>query len=416
MNELKFNPNSSTILHVDLNSCFATVEQQANPHLRGKPIAVCAYTTPNGCILAPSVEAKTFGVKTGMRVKDGKNLCPDLVVLESDPWKYRNIHISLRRLLSVYTPDITPKSIDEFVLNFAGYNLVKDKPLKTVAREIKARIKKEVGEWLTVSIGIAPNRFLAKLASNLHKPDGLDEINGKNFFGVYSSLKLIDLPYIKIRNMIRLNSMGIYTVCDFYRVPLWKLKAAFQSINGYYWYLRLRGWEIDDFTSERKSFGNSYALPKPLITREELSPILSKLVAKMGARLRFAGYKTCGVRVALTYRDETFWHKGASFEKYLFDARDIYKKAFKLMLQSPFQNPVREVSVSCFNLIKSEALQLELFEDVAKKLKLNDSIDQINMRWGNFVVVPARMLGSADYVPDRIAFGGIKELEEFALT
>ena len=163
-NILNFNPRPSTILHIDLNSCFATIEQQANPHLRGKPIAVAAYTTPNGCILAPSVEAKRFGIRTGMRVRDGKHLYPNLIVLSSDPWKYRNVHWKLRNLISKYTNDFEPKSIDEFVLNLKGYPCLRNEMLE-VGNEIKRKIKKEIGEWLTVSIGISTNTYLAKVAA-----------------------------------------------------------------------------------------------------------------------------------------------------------------------------------------------------------------------------------------------------------
>jgi DNA polymerase-4 len=210
-----FNPKPSTIMHVDLNSCFATVEQQANPHLRGKPVAVAAYTTPSGCIIAPSVEAKKLGIKVGMRVKDGKAFCRDLIVLPPDPRKYRNVHIKLRKLLSSYTNKITPKSIDEFVLDLEDFLSLPHRgyPLKVVvqssiykaATEIKRRIKEEVGDWITVSIGVAPNRFLAKLAAGLNKPDGLDEINKDNYLDIYSTLKLTNLCGIKIRNAIRLN-------------------------------------------------------------------------------------------------------------------------------------------------------------------------------------------------------------------
>ena len=434
MNDLSFNPAIPKIMHIDLNSCFATIEQQANPHLRGRPVAVAAYTTPRGCILAPSVEAKRFGVKTGMRVMDGKILCPELIILPSDPWKYRNVHLALRKLLSGYTPNITPKSIDEFVLDFSDFVKVspcgrKVRPLKVAAQEIKKRIRSEIGEALTVSVGIAPNRFLAKLASGFHKPDGLDEIKRGNFYKVYSRLKLIDLPYIKIRNAIRLNAMGIFSVCDFYQAPLWKLKAAFKSINGYYWYLRLRGWEIDDYVSERKSFGNSYTLPVPLSSPDELSPILSKLVAKMSSRLRFAGYRTRGIHIGVSFRNGIFWHKGVGFDRVFSDTNDIFKRAYRILTSMPGEFIVRELSVSCFNLIKSKIFQLDLFEDVIRKENLISSIDKINRRWGEFVVAPGRILNAKNLVPDRIAFGqpaeatynallagGIKELEEFTLN
>lgn len=155
---LPFNPKPATCMHLDLNSCFATIEQQANPLLRGKPVAVAAYDSPGGCILTASVEAKRRGVVTGMRVKEGRLLCPDLVVLSPDPWKYRSIHLRLKQLLSHYTDAIYPKSIDEFVLNFEGYPAY-NKGMAMVAREIKQRIKREIGEWLTVSVGIAPQLF-----------------------------------------------------------------------------------------------------------------------------------------------------------------------------------------------------------------------------------------------------------------
>ena len=410
--ELTFNTKPSTIMHLDLNSCFATIEQQANPLLRGKPIAVAAYSTPSGCIVAPSVEAKRYGVKVGMRVREGKLLCPSLIVLAPDPWKYRNVHLGLRKILEDYTDKFYPKSIDEFVLNLDGYPGY-NKGMFNVGLEIKQRIKKEIGEWITVSIGIAPNRFLAKTAASLHKPDGLDEINKGNFRDIYSGLELTDLCGIKTRNAARLNSMGIDTVLDFYEAPYWRLKAAFESISGYYWYLRLRGREIDDVAFARRSYGNSFALPKPLTTIEELSPVLSKLVEKTGRRVRRAGYKIQGVHLAISYRDGNFWHRGVKTPKVLFDSRDIYKIAFKLLNKSPYKGLVRELAVSVFNLLDEPSLQLDLFENIEKKEKLVEAVDKVNEHWGDFVITPARMVGTKEVVIDRIAFGGIKELEEF---
>ncbi len=406
-----FNPKNPTIMHIDLNSCFATIEQQANPKLRGKPICVAAYTTPSGCILAPSIEAKKLGIKTGMRVKDGKMLCRDLIVLSPDPMKYRHVHQQLRKIIADYTDDFTPKSIDEFVLNLTGLNMI------NVAKEIKQRIKQEIGEWLTVSIGIGPNRFLAKIGAGLHKPDGLDVIDKNNYLDIYSKLKLTDLCGIKIRNAFRLNSMGIFTVMDFYNAPVWKLKAAFESVCGYYWYLRLHGFEVDDVVFERRSFGNSYALPasrlggpKPFETLEQLSPILQKLVEKTGVRLRKAGYRAKGVHVAIAYRDYSFWHKSFTLPDYIFDSRDIYKTAFRIMLSSPFRKPVRELAESVFHLERHENSQLGLFDDIGHKESLVKAIDEVNARWGDFTITPAKMLGMEDVVLDRIAFGSIKEI------
>lgn len=414
VDDLGFNSKSSTILHIDLNSCFATIEQQANPLLRGKPVAVAAYTTDYGCIIAPSVEAKKAGIRVGMRVKDGKFILPKLTILPPDPPKYRDVHLKLRSLLSSYTPDVVPKSIDEFVLNLDCLPL-KVRPLK-VAKEIKVRIKKEIGEWLTVSVGLAPNRYLAKLAAGLNKPDGLDEINKDNFLRVYFGLGLTDLPYIKLKNAARLNSMGIYSLRQFYEAPLWKLKGAFASIAAYYWFLRLRGWEIDDVEFGRHSYGNSYALPIVASSLEDLSPILSKLVEKMSRRLRKAGFMARGVQIAVSYRNGGFWHKGISFPQDLFLPKDIYKKALGILAQSPYKTPVRDLAVSCFKLRKRNYLQLSLLDDVIKGVSLVEAIDQINERFGEYLITPARLLlANKDAVPDRIAFGGVKELEEFTL-
>ena len=136
----------------------------------------------------------------------------------------------------------------------------------------------------------------------------------------------------------------------------------------------------------------------------------------MSARLRRAGYKARGIHLAISYRDGSFWHKGVTLESVIFDTRDIYKKAFKILHGFSQVKPVRDIAVSCFNLIKSSETQLELFEDVVKKEKLVSSIDKINERWGDFIITPARMIAVSDAVPDRIAFGGVKELEEFTLT
>ena len=412
---VSFNPKSSTVMHIDLNSCFATIEQQANPLLRGRPIAVAAYTTPSGCILAPSIEAKKLGIKVGMRVKEGKLLCPDLQILSPDPWKYRNVHLKLRHLISTYTNDFYPKSIDEFVLNLEGYPSL-NLGIHTIACQIKTKIKQTIGDWLTVSIGIAPNFFLAKLAANLHKPDGLDEINYQNFIDIYSSLSLVDLPGIKSANIVRLNQVGIYTLLDFYHSSIANLKSAFRSILGYYWYLRLRGWEIDDVVSSRHSFSNMYSLPQPLSSSQDLAPLLCKLVEKSSFRARLSGFSAKGVHVGLLYQNHSFWHHGHNFSQPLLTSQDVYKKAYKIMTSSPYHLPVTNLSVSLFDLVKLDSYQLDFFGLVKRKVNLTQALDKINYKWGNFVITPALMLTTQGQVLDRISFGGIKELEQFITT
>ncbi len=414
-NILRFNSKPSYIMLMDINSCFATIEQQANPLLRGQPIAVAAFATPNGTILAASVEAKRLGVKTGMLVREGKLLCPSLKVLLPDPWKYRNIHMKFRNLISEYTNDFAPKSIDEFVMNMKDYLPLKDQPLKVIGEEIKDRIKKEIGDWITVSIGIAPNRYLAKVAAGIKKPDGLIEINHNNYLETYSKLQLMDLTGIKTGNSTRLNSMGIYTVLDFYNAPIWKIKAAFHSITGYYWHARLHGYEVDEVEYGRKSYGNSVALGKNLSTITELSPILARLTEKMSVRLRRAGYKARGIHLTLVGKNGGFWHKGRLTSRELFDSRDFFKEGYKLLTEASPNSPVRNIAVSCFALTRNTNSQMELFRDVLRNEKLVKSLDKVNERWGDFVISAARSFDSGQTVKDRIAFGGVKELEEFAV-
>lgn len=410
--KLLFNPASPSIMHIDLNSCFATVEQQANPLLRGKPVAVAAYTTPNGCIIAPSVEAKRRGIKLGMRVREGKAIDPHLVILPPDPWKYRYINRKLLTLFRQYTANITVKSIDEMVLSLK-HAPAYSRGMETVAREIKQRIKREIGDWLTVSVGIGPSRFLAKLGSSLHKPDGLDVISSENFQSVYANLKLDNLHGIKLRNMIRLNMAGIYTVRQMYEAPVQRLKSAFHSILGYYWYVRLRGYEIDDAEFSRKSYGQSYAIYRATADDTELARLFCKLVEKMGRRMRMGGYAARGIHCFLQYIDYSFWHQGKTLPELIYASADIFRETMKLCRSAPVKKPVRLIAVSCFHLGKNPLCQLSLFSDEQKKRSLTLALDRISERFGNFIIYPATMLGTNDKVPDRIAFGGIRELEEF---
>jgi DNA polymerase-4 len=405
--KLAFNQKPSYFMHIDLNSCFATAEQQANPLLRNRPVGVAAYDSPRGVIIAPSVEAKKLGIKVGFRVAEAKKICPEIVILPPDADKYRYIHHALKKILKDYTDKVSPQSIDEFVLDFKKSPYHK-KGLLKIGGEIKKRIKKEVGDYLTVSIGISKNKFLAKTASNLRKPDGLDEIDENNYREIYRSLELIDLCGIGRKLTARLNTHGVHSVWQFYQAPPYKLKNIFRSIAGYYWYLKLRGYEVEDYRSPRRTFGQQYALPLPAKNLKELTPILIKLVEKMGQRLRNEGYKTGGVHLGLLFSDNTYWHMGRKTGKIIYDSKDIYREMLKLYFKSP-RKPIKTISVSCFNLRHSNFMQLELFDNSRKKENLTKTLDKINNRWGKFVIGSGSLIGSEKYVPDRIGFGNVSQ-------
>jgi DNA polymerase-4 len=408
---LALNHNPPRIMHVDLNSCFATIEQQANPLLRGKPIVVAAYDTPRGCVVAPSIEAKQYGIKTGMTVGDAKLLYPRVIVRTPDPSKYRFVHVKFKKIFEDYSPDVTPKSIDEAVIDLTHTLELFKGTVTDIGKEIKKRFREEIGEWMKCSIGVSTNRFLAKLAASLHKPDGLDIIDHTNVLDIYKRVRLLDLSGINTRYQARLNAAGIFTPMEFYNAPLDLLKKqVFQSILGYYWYLRLRGHEIDAVDFKRKSFGNTYALQKQTNDPRELAKLLMKLCEKTGRRLRRARYSAQGVHVSCVYTDVSWWHLGRKFDVPVYTTRDIYVKALLLLNSSGYPKRVRNLAVSVYDLIPSTSEQMELFSSPMHAV--SEAMDKINDRWGEFVITPAWMMDMDEIILDRIAFGGVKELEE----
>ena len=409
--EIQTNKNKPLIMHVDLNSCFATAEQCVNPHLRGKPLVVCAYASPNGCVVAPSIEAKRFGIKTGMTLRDARLLYPKVIVRTPTPSLYRDIHTKFKKIFSDYSPNVIPKSIDEAVIDFSESSALFSKDLTEIGKEIKLRLRTEVNEWMSCNVGIGTNRFLAKTAAGLHKPDGIDVITSSNLEEVYKSLKLTDLCGINTRFEARLNAYGILTPMQFYEAPLQKLKKqVFRSILGYYWYLRLRGHEIDSVVFGRKSFGNSYALREQTEKQEKLSPLLMKLCEKTGRRLRRHEHSAQGVAVWVLFTDGTTWHQSRKQDIPLYTTHDIYIKAMRLLNKTGYEKKVRNLAVSVYDLVDSKSEQLEMFKVATHDV--SDAADDMDDRYGEFTVVPALMAGMNNTIIDRVAFGSVSELED----
>ncbi len=385
-------------MHIDLNSCFASVEQQANPLLRGKPVAVAAYAKSYGAILAPSVEAKLYGIKTGMSVRDALELCPFLIVREADPPKYRQVHKQIGDLLNDYSDHVISKSIDEFVLTLpSGSDPV------GVSREIKSRIKSEIGDYLRVSIGVSTNQILAKLASGLHKPDGFDIIDHTNYSEVYGRIKLQEFCGINIRNEARLHRVGIFTATQFYEADIQTLKSAFQSVLGRYWYTRLRGYEVDDVEFARRSYGQSYVLPHPMDI-EEWRPILAKLIAKAARRLRSSGYYSTGIGLSLHFGDKSRWHTTHQGSSAIHDDANLLSFALSLYERDSPKKLVKKIAVTCFGL-ETDTGQLSCLVDTTKQKSLVKSLDTLNDKWGEYSVTYGSFLGSSGHVRDAIAFG-----------
>lgn len=400
-------------MHIDLNSCFATIEQQANPLLRGKPLVVAAYTTPNACIVAPSIEAKKLGIKVGMRIRDAWLISRDIVVRMPDPVKYRDVHNKFKKIFKDYSPDVTPKSIDEAVIDFspvANWN----PDLIRIAREIKQRIRDEIGEWIVCSIGISTNMFLAKLAASLHKPDGLDLIDHRNLLKIYKHVDLLDLNGINVRYQARLNMHGIYTPIDFFNTPLDMLqKQVFKSIVGRYWYQKLRGYEADQKEFKTKTIGQQYALKIPTDSKKELSRLLMKLCEKMGRRLRKKSFVAHGIHFWALYKDHTSWHRGRMMQEQMYTTFELFRNTMLIFNQQPEIKKITHMGVSCYALSPTDRLQLGLFEDLhSKERKAADAMDEINNRYGEFTIVPGIMMNMDDLILDRIAFGGVKDLED----
>lgn len=409
-----FNPASPTIMHLDLNSCFASVEQQANPLLRDKPVAVVHTPAPYGCILAPSVEAKLWGVKTGMSLQEGRQLCPFLIARQADPDKYRTVHHQIGQLLNEYSPHVISKSIDEYCLDLRGLipcnnQLIRGINPSSLASTIKSRIKSEIGDYLRVSIGVSTNQNLAKLASGLHKPNGFDIIDSSNFLSIYRAIKLQDFCGINSRFEARLHRAGIFTPLQFYQATLPTLKLAFQSVLGRYWYNRLRGYEVDDVEFSRRSFGQSYVLPHPM-SFPEWRPILAKLVSKAGRRLRAGGYHATAAHLYLRFASGRSWHTGHQLHSPIFRDCDLLQSTLALYPLANRVTPklaerrVKKIAVTFFGLSRDPG-QLALLRDNSRDVALTTALDSLNNKWGEYSITSAAMLGSSGHVRDAIAFG-----------
>lgn len=405
----EFNHERPLIMHIDLNSAFATAEQQARPMLRGKPVAIVNRRTDSTAIVTASYEAKARGVKVGMKLRDAKILCPDIIGLESDPAKYRYIYHRLLDIMNDYSAHVTMKSIDEGIIDFhdspaaiAGRDLVE------IGHEIKQRLKEEVGVWMRCNVGIATNRFLAKTAAGLHKPDGLDVITSTNLREVLGQLELTDLTGIAKHNERRLNSVGIMTPLDFLDADVVTLhRVVFKSVVGEWWYKRLRGWEVDDVSHDIKRVGRQYVLESFTLSYEQILQRLHHLCESVGSRMRKQGKAARGIYVYAKTRERHYWHASSMAMLPFSSDQTIFQLARELFKNAP--NDMNEIGVHCYELEDAGESQLSLFRDqVVRERHATAVIDQINQRFGERTLHSADTLGTGIYVKQKIPFGSTR--------
>ncbi len=404
-----YNQVSPVIMHIDLNSCFATVEQQARPLLRGRPVAIVNRRTEHTTIVTASYEAKAMGVKLGMRLKDAKLLCPDLIGLESDPPKYRYVYHQLMRIMNDYSAHVRMKSIDEGVIDFSETtHQIARRNLVDVGCEIKQRLRDEIGRAMICNVGIGPNRFLAKTAAGLHKPDGLDVISADNLRAVYAGLELEDLTGIAQHLHARLNAVGIFTPLEFLDAdPVTLRKIVFKSVCGDEWYQRLRGWEVDKRDFTLKSAGRQYVLESYKLSRPEVLQRLHHLCEEVGAKVRSQGLVARGVQVHARSYDRGYWHARHMASLPFFSNQAIYEQVRQLFAHAP--ETVKEIGVTCYGLSQPDDSQLNLFGDeLARDQAMTGAVDTINQRYGARAIHSADTLSTDHIMRAKIPFGSTR--------
>lgn len=369
-----------------MNAFFASVEQQANPALRGKPVAVVG-SGHRTVITTSSYEARAKGVKTGMAVWEGKRLCPELIVVVGSNKKYSHTSTEINRIFLDYTPEVEAFSIDESFLDVTR-SIRLFGSAERIAYLIKARIRHNFG--ITCSIGIAPNKLLAKLASDMQKPDGLTIIEPENVKRILEHLPVKELCGVGRKMERHLLMMGIRTCGELALCDETRLTRKFGVVGKR---LKLMGQGIDDspvipFGEEEqvKSVGHSRTLERDIDDPQEIRRFLLQLSEMVGSRAR--RYNVSGKTISLYVRYADFfssWGRQTTLNSCTNQSDDIYKGALSILNSVKLEQPVRLLGVTLSNL-QHEIEQLPLFLEEKRKLEATKAMDAVNSRFGDMVV------------------------------
>ena len=415
--ELGLNLAEPATLVVDINCAFASIEQQHNPELRGRVLAIAAYATDAATIVSSSREARDLGIKTGMKVFEAKAIFPAVIVREPNPPRYRDASDKLMEILERFSPDILRMSIDEASVDLAGTPGLKKLGAEGVARAIKKAIREEIGEYVTASIGISTSIWMAKQASNLDKRDGLQRIDHSNLVSVFERLRLTDLSGIADASAKRLARAGITTPMQFLRATQPKLRlAGMHAEVARGWGMRLRGFEVGGFESvKRKSYSHSHVMAHATASQRDLEELLMRLSEMVGRRLRAAGRRGAIVSVGVVYRpDPGHFSRQAKQPQPVATGNEIYQAALKLLAARDPRLMVGTLGVGVSGLTREDAGQLDLFASSVRPRgdRIEAAMDSIRDRFGEDAVQRSRLLGRARVVRDRIAFGNTGHPDE----
>jgi len=373
------------ILHIDMDAFFISVEQRDDPSLRGKPAAVCGSLS-RSVVTSATYEARPYGIRAGMPIQEAKRRCPQLILVEGNHSKYTEAAARIFSILKDYTPLVEIASIDEAYLDITQSLLLFKSPL-SIAKSIKDRILKE--EQLTCSIGIAPNKLLAKLGSRLRKPDGLTVIQKDEVEGILRDLPVGKLHGIGPKLEEELKSIGIFTCGQLGRFPVPLLTKRFGVIGER---LHEMGLGMDespvvplDEEEDAKSISHSVTLEEDTSDPNLLKKVLLQLSEKVSRRMRKEGFYGRRVTLTIRYSDFYTFSKQKTLPRWVNSGNEIYRYSFGIFESIPHPKEIRLLGVG-MSLLKKEGYQLDLFEKGDKKEKMLKAMDRVNERFGDWTL------------------------------
>jgi DNA polymerase-4 len=414
-------------LFVDMNSYFASVEQQVRPELRGKPTVVVTVDVNSTVCIAASYEAKAYGVSTGTQLGEAKRKCPELRVVEARHEIYVEYHNRIKKAVEDQCLHISKiVSVDEMECRLMGRERELENA-QALARRVKQAIR-GVGETLRCSIGLAPNRFLAKIGSNMKKPDGLVTLTPSQLPEVLFSLKPRSLPGIGERMEQRLLKAGIRTMEQLWQLDIDQMTRLWGGVLGTRFWLKLRGRDFDDPESQRSSIGHQHVLPPELRSREQAAAVGQKLLHKAAVRLRQAGLFASGMSIYVLFsKNKTTEDDPGGY--WLHYGRPVWEANLRFpscqdtmtlvnVFQEAWQNcpdyrPVM-VSVALVDLVPKEMRNLPLFDDMYggwKFDRLAEVMDKVNAKYGSTALYLGGIHSVRAAAPPRIAFQSIPDMD-----